>query len=381
MLFCLSHPIQYFSPFLKALASVLPINVLYFSDSSIVGNKDVGFGVEVKWDIPLLEGYNSHFIFNWRKSKPMSNHFWDVFNPGVIKEIWNTPHKIVIVNGWVYSSHLLTIFFSKLFGKKNWMRGDNPLYLELQKPKYILIIKKILLTPFFYLFIDKFLYVGVQNKKFYEYYGASNNKLIFAPHAVDNVFFQDEFQKLLPIKETIKAELGVPLEKKIILFTGKYIDQKKPLDLLNAYTLLPKDEFVLIFVGDGNLRTEMESFIESNNLSYVFLTGFINQNHISKFYAIADVFVLCSDSETWGLSVNEAMNFDLPIVVSKACGCSDDLVKHGINGFIYNERDIASLSENLLKILKNPDMAQKMGKMSKQIINEYSIETMIRNII
>ena len=68
----LSHPIQYFSPLLKALARASDLKVYYFSDASVTGGKDKGFGQEIKWDTPLLEGYDYEFLKNLSGSRSLA---------------------------------------------------------------------------------------------------------------------------------------------------------------------------------------------------------------------------------------------------------------------------------------------------------------------
>src|SRR5882724_272097 len=98
----ISHPIQYFSPLFQALEKEFDLKVYYLSDASIRGNVDKGFGRSVKWDTPLLEGYQHEFIANmsWRQS--LSNRFFDLINPGIFRTLLKDKSKVVIVNGWSY---------------------------------------------------------------------------------------------------------------------------------------------------------------------------------------------------------------------------------------------------------------------------------------
>lgn len=383
MLYFLSHPIHYFSPLFKMLSNKINLDVVYFSDVSIKGGKDLGFGQEIKWDIPLLDGYSFYFVNNWFKGKPVNNNFWDVFNPGVLKLLWKSNHKIIVVNGWTYSSNWLVFIFGRLLGKELWLRAESPLNQELRKGKMTLFVKSILLQHIlFKFFIDKFLYIGTQNKAFYQYYGVcEESRFIHTPYAVDNDFFKNQAKDLKPFKLNLLKELSIPLEKKIILFSGKYINKKRPLDLLKAYSLLPQDLYVLVFVGDGHLRMDMEKYILNKELKNVILTGFINQSQISKYYAVADVFVMCSGiGETWGLSVNEAMNFGLPVVVSETCGSSYDLVESGINGYVFKEGNIQELSSAILNILESTFISAKMGQISENLIENFSNNETVKNI-
>ncbi|HEY4875511.1 MAG TPA: hypothetical protein VIH86_08075, partial [Puia sp.] len=211
----LSHPIQYFSPLLKNIAEKIDLTVYYFSDTTVSGNIDKGFGQEVKWDTPILEGYKYLFVKNYSGRKSLDNKCFDIFNPGVIKILWQEKASIVIVNGWSYSSNLITIFFARLFGKKVWLRAENPVNQELQKSKKILFIKKIFLKQFlFRFFIDKFLYIGKENKSFFQYYGVTPARLIYTPYAVDNNFFETQHDNLKNNRFQLKKDLGFPKGKK-----------------------------------------------------------------------------------------------------------------------------------------------------------------------
>ena len=376
----LSHPIQYFSPLLREMSKEFDLHVYYFSDASIKGKLDKGFGQNVKWDIPLLEGYSSTFLKNLSKRKSLSNRMWDAVNPSVLNTLFKNDATIVIVNGWSYFSNLLTIATAKLLGKKVWLRAENPLNQELNKNKKSLFIKKVVLRYLLFPFIDKFLYIGTQSKQFFEYYGVKASKLIYTPYAVDNDLFQKEHASLKD-KDLLKQQLGLPLNKKIILFTGKYIEKKRPLDLIKAFHLPDASSSVLVMAGEGELRKQMESYIHENDVKNVVLTGFINQSEIAKYYAAADVFVMCSGiGETWGLSVNEAMNFALPVIVSKTCGCAEDLVHDNINGFLYDEGNIKALSDGIKTLLENEKLRVDFGNASLKIISDFSIQHIVKNM-
>jgi glycosyltransferase involved in cell wall biosynthesis len=129
------------------------------------------------------------------------------------------------------------------------------------------------------------------------------------------------------------------------------------------------------------LRKEMELFILENQLENVYLTGFVNQSLIANYYAVGDVFVMCSEQgETWGLSVNEAMNFELPIVASDLVGSADDLVSPGVNGFTFPCGNVAELHKILDKFLGDSSLAKTMGRESKKNISSYSYRVIKNNL-
>ena len=379
----LSHPIQYISPLLQELAKELDLEVYYYSDVSIKGGIDKGFGKVIHWDTPLLDGYKSRFLKNYSHSKSMDCRFGDALNFGVWNILRKSKSKTVLVNSWTYGSDLMIIFSAWLFRKKVWLRAENPLNQEILKKGWKHKLKQFILKYFiFRFFISKYLYIGSENKKFFIYSGVSESDLIYTPYSVDNQKFINEFNNLKPQIQKLKEEHNVPFGHKVILYSGKYIEKKRPLDLIKAFELLKNNKVTLIFLGDGSLRKEMENYIQNNKIMNVILTGFINQSEISKYYSIADVFVMCSGvGETWGLSINEAMNFELPLLVSKTTGSSLDLVKQGQNGFVFNEGEFKSLSFFLNKMLFQNFDLKNAGSKSKEIISNYTIDVIVQNIV
>jgi len=381
--YLLSHPIQYFSPLLKQISQLpnVDLTVYYCSDASIVGAKDEQFGTNVQWDIPLLDGYKYEFLKNYSLKPSLSTHFWGIVNWDIIKVLRTEKPDVLVVNGWLYFSYVMAIVTAKILGVKVWIRTDNPLNQELLKPRWKRIIKQIIIKPFLFKMVDAFLYVGKQNYDFYRYYGVKPEKLFLSPHSVDNNRFNNIYQNLYPQKTNIKAKLSIPENHTVILFCGKLIPKKNPVALLDAFTRLHLKNISLVFVGDGLLRSEIEDKIVREQLQNIIITGFINQTQISEYYVIADILVLPSGvGETWGLVVNEAMNFHLPIICSDLVGCAADLVIDGENGFVVKYNDVDELVEKLRILLIDNELRSRMGEESVQIIKNYSYERVVNTI-
>lgn len=379
--YCLSHPIQYFSPMFKRMAEDFDLTVLYYSDVSVRGGMDKGFGRQIQWDVPLLEGYQYKFVPNLSGSPSMDNRFGDAINPGLWKAIRKTKAEIVVVNGWTYCSNWLAIFSARLMGKQLWIRAESPLNQELRKSKKVLFLKKWFLGKFlFRLLANKLLYIGKESKDFFKYYGVKEEKLVFTPYSIDN----EAFRARIPSGVTSAAlleQLNLP-PKKTILFSGKFIEKKRPLDLLKAFALLKGRGYSLVMVGDGELNKQMTDYIRDQQLEEVRLTGFINQADIPLYYKAASVFVMCSGmGETWGLSVNEAMALGKPVIVSQTCGCHADLVENEVNGFTYPEGDIQLLAFYIDRILSDDNLMDKMGEASWKKVQQYSIDAIVNNLL
>ena len=157
------------------------------------------------------------------------------------------------------------------------------------------------------------------------------------------------------------------------------------MDLLRAYHSLTHNSKLIIhllFVGDGALRPELENYAKQHNLNGVHFAGFKNQTELPCYYAIADIFVLPSGAgETWGLAVNEAMCFSLPIVVSSMVGCGPDLVKEGINGYIFPMGNIKRLTLYLKDLTGDKEKRKLFGHKSGELIQAYSYEKDIKGML
>jgi len=345
-----SEPSYYQVPIFCGLEDNINVSVL-FCIKKQREYKDEEFGINVNMGINVLFGYKYRFLKNF--SLQPYNNFWGQVNFGVVKEIFLEKPDFLWVNGWNSFTNWLAFLAAFLIGTKVFLRAESPLNQELLKPKWKLFLKKLVFKPLFKK-ISAFLYIGEENRKFYKYYGVPDEKLFFTPYAVDNDRFMAAAEELKPKrKELRKKLLGIEDDRPIILFVGKLIDKKRPLDLLRAYELLITDYQLpitpsLLFVGDGALRPELEKYTKEHELKGVHFAGFKNQTELPEYYAIADVFVLPSGpGETWGLVVNEAMCFGLPVIVSDMVGCAPDLVENGKNGFVFPMGNIREISRCL----------------------------------
>jgi glycosyltransferase involved in cell wall biosynthesis len=350
--------------------------VWYCDDASITGKVDKGFGQAVKWDLPLLKGYTFTFFKNQAIKKEVTDSFFGVVNINLLFKLLKVNKCIVVIHGWQFFTYVMALFVARCRGHKVWYRIETPI----QQYGKIGKLKRFILKNVFFKLVDKFLYIGENNKAFYKKFNIDNSRLIFAPYAVDNNRFISDSNLFQSKIDEIKNELNLPLNKKIILFSGKLIWQKNPLLLLKAFHKMNNENAILVYVGDGVLRDDLESYIKSNSLCNVYITGFVNQGQISKYYAICDLFVLCSVSETWGLSVNEAMCFSKPVIVSSQCGCAEDLVKEGLNGFKLFTTTDEELTEKM-NIILNKNFAIKVaGENSLSLVKQYKFSTTSANI-
>lgn len=329
-----------------------------------------------------MEGYRWHFLRNyaWR---PGIYGFWGLMNWGLIPFLFAKEKGLLVVHGWGYFSNLLALFCGRLAGHRVFLRGENPACHELYRKGWKQRLRAFFVKKVLGSLCHKILFIGEENRKFYRMYGIAEEQLVFAPYAVDNDWFRQQAAALLPKKTDLRKKLGLPVEKVVVLFSGKYIPKKRPMDLLVAFAhCRNRNEAHLVFMGEGELRSEMEAFIKDNQLNNVTLTGFVNQSEVAKYYAAADVFVMCSGlGETWGLSTNEAMNFGLPVILSNLTGCHADLVAEGENGYVFKTGDVAALTEKLeTAISLSPEARQQMGQRSLDVVSKYCFDQIVEGL-
>lgn len=365
-----SHAIQYQAPFFRALARHpgVELMVVLCSKQGAENYKDEGFGRDVQWDIPLLEGYPYTVLPNW-SPKPDPSTFLGLINPQIVRMIWRREHDALVLHAWSSVTNWMAILTA-------WFRGV-PVILKTDSsslspsPVWKKRVKRIYLSWMFRR-VSKVLAAGKYGREFFLQHGVPEEKIGLAPFSVDNDFFISQARELAPKRQQLTQELGLPTGIPIILYAGKLIPLKRPQDILRAFEIVSKaDPCALVFVGDGPMRQELEEIVRSRTIRGVVFAGFQNQSDLPRYYAASDILVLASETETWGLVVNEAMCFSLPVIVSSRVGAGGDLVKQGENGFVFEAGDVNELTNFLSKLVKDKSLRQRMGMASFGIMEKW----------
>jgi glycosyltransferase involved in cell wall biosynthesis len=356
-----THPIQYQVPFFRYLHEHgIPVHAFFLSDRGVTGF-DPGFGRDVSWDVPLLEGYPYEFVPNLRReAKP--EKVLGLVNPSLFARLSPRRFSAVLVHGYRTISMGGAMFAARARRLPVLYRSESVAWepLSPQKRRAGAGLDRL---------VAAFLSIGTRNDAFYEEIGVPARKRFLVPYAVDNERFRAEAERLS--KEKARADLGLPADKTLILFLGKLIPIKRPDLLLDAFGRIEDDSVELVFVGDGEMRAVLEERAERIAPGRVTFLGFRNQSEIGGAYRSADLLVLPSTSETWGLVVNEAMNFEVPVVVSDRVGCAADLVQGRDTGAVFREGDVSSLEGTLRSLLADRNELAGMGRTARSVIERW----------
>lgn len=301
-----SHPIQYQAPLLRRIAMEpgIRLRVVFENMDTAQTYYDPGFGHSVKWDLPLTEGYDHVSIQNTSIDEELKDA------------------DVVWLHGWQSMTLRRVLRAARRRQTPVLMRGEN---CEIAMPdgNGLLGWLKRRYINWIIRHCDAFLCIGTANRAYYLNRGVSQDRLFMMPYAIDNDTFAARADASDEAVRLLRDKLEVADDRKVILFAAKLIPRKRADLLVKSMSLLRTDGAVpiLVIVGDGVRRSELQSI--APNARFV---GFVNQSELPVYYKMADVFVLPSEREPWGLAVNEAMACGTTVVVSDEVGCSPDLV-------------------------------------------------------
>jgi glycosyltransferase involved in cell wall biosynthesis len=370
-----THPIQYHVPWLIRLAEKnISIKVFYTWEQSALGRVyDPGFGQYIRWDIPLLEGYEYEFVEN-TSSRPGLAHFHGIVNPALVGKIKAWSPDALLVIGWNYNSHLqcLRYFHGRV---PVYFRGDSVLLHE--KPGWRKLFRRVFLS-WVYQHVDFGLYVGSHNRAYFLRHGLREDQLVFSPQAMDIDRFAEPHELYTRQAQEQKAIAGIPPGQLTVLFAGKMTRVKNPgyvLDLANACGDLPVS---FLLVGDGHLKESLVQRAEGR--ANVHFLPFQNQSMMPAVYRMGDVYIMPSLSETWGMGINEAMACGKPVMASEMVGSAVDLVVEERTGIVFAPSDIDKCVDFLRRMSADRRLLGQMGANAQEHIQSFSFSRIVDSV-
>jgi glycosyltransferase involved in cell wall biosynthesis len=382
-----SHPIQYQAPLLRRIAQEpdIDLTVFFGSDLSVRGYTDSGFGVAVKWDIPLLDGYKHEFLPRLRDTG--NANFSSPINYGIVSRLRGRngapAFDALWVHGYATVNAIHGILAARALGIPVLLRAD--MWLRDRERSPVKLALKRLFFAGLKCLVGGVLPIGTLNAQYWRHYFGDEVPQFPMPYAVDNGYFAQRASEARAGRAGLQAELGLDPTRPVILFASKLQERKLCSHLIEAYARLSpapgaEPHPYLVIVGDGGQRSALEQQAAATGLTGIRFCGFRNQSEMPRFFDLCTVFVLPSRHEPWGLIVNEVMNAARPSIVSDDAGCAPDLISDGVNGCVYPVGDIAALTNALHRVLDAPGAAEAMGQRAFERVQSCSFEEDIQGL-
>jgi glycosyltransferase involved in cell wall biosynthesis len=359
-----THPIQYHAPVFRALQNEfdVPVTVIYGSDFSVAGYYDREFRASFAWDTDLLSGYAPVFLSQVSSGGPSS--FEDVSASGLRRVLRGLSPKAVVIAGYGHRYHRAGFYAA-------W-RNRVPILFraETSDPAGQRGVSRRLIRDatlrWWYQRCAKLLFIGERSLQHYRRLGVPPDQLVFSPYCVDNSSFETTEQARQRLRLQHRRAMEIGDRETVLLFSGKLTRRKGPDLLLRAIKQMDhqrRERIRIVFVGNGELKAELQSIADRDPRINLLFAGFQNQKELSPYYHAADLLVLPSrHSETWGLVINEALAHGLPCVVSDNVGCAADLIEPGVSGEVFETDSVESLVsaiDRCLCLTQRPDVREQ----------------------
>lgn len=368
-----SHPTQYGSPMWRRMARDprLEILVAYCSLKGAESHIDPDFGVEVAWDVPLLDGYQ------WAKVRNISPRnvrgFFGLLNPGIWRLIRKGEFDAVLVfTGYMCATFWIALIAAKGAGVPILYGADATNLSSQDGHGWKESVKK-RLWPRLFGMADVVLVPSSGTAALMRSLGIPADRIQLCPYVVDNNWWTEMAGRV--DWKAVRSRWNVPDNATVILFCAKLQPWKRPLDLLRAFASAGIPNSYLVYAGDGSMRGQLQR--EAGQLGIqnrVRFLGFVNQSALPDCYCASDVMVLPSAYEPFGVVVNEAMLCGCPVIVSDRVGARFDLVTEGETGFVYPAGNVAVLATVLNKAIQSEEKLEKMRDAARKRMSYWSPE-------
>lgn len=280
-------------------------------------------------------------------------------------------YDYIVCANFTSPTGMLAVNYMKRHKIPYWLECDGGFAKSGKGPKEL--IKKYVMSG-----AQGYFSTGVDNDEYYELYGADKDNIYRYPFT--SIEDSDVVDKVPSEVEKSELKKKLVLDNKIVvLAVGQFIVRKGFDVLLKAASIL-EEEVTICFVG-GVPTEEYIELKDSLKLNNVVFEGFKQKNQLREYYLAADMFVLPTREDIWGLVINEAMANALPVITTNNCAAGNELIKDGINGYLIDVDDVTALARRIDELAKNRDLRESMARANFSKIQEYTIEKMAKRHI
>jgi 1,2-diacylglycerol 3-alpha-glucosyltransferase len=327
------------------------------------------------FEVDAIELADFERLYAWGEEKKISNATVHTLRTGALEEqnrflvsvsLWRRLHKIrpgtVLIPGYAMFPALVAALWGTLHAATTVLMTESTAR-DHRRVWYQEIFKRLLIRALFRRAIGG----GIRSRRYLVDLGMPPERIATGYDVVDNDFFSRGVAQ-------VRVERG--RRAPYFLYVGRLAPEKNISGLIQAFADYRGrgGHWHLVIVGDGPLDKQLRAQAEKEGCGgWINFAGRRSVVDLIPFYADAGCFILPSIREPWGLVVNEAMASGLPVIVSTCCGCSEDLVQDGVNGYLFDPGQQGALSALLSEIsgLSDGDRA-RMTAESREIISRYS---------
>ena len=370
-----SHPVQYMAPIFRRMAahSAVELHVAYCSLRGAEASHDAEFDASIQWDVPLLYGYNwTHLPYRGQGTES----FFGFCNPGVWKLIRAKKFDAVLCfTGYRCATFWMALLAAKL-SKTAFLFGTDTTTLAPRDGRAWKTLLKKMLWPRLFRLADHVIVPSSGSRDLMLSLGIPAERVALTPYSVDNDWWRQQSAQVN--RRALRESWGAGLDTSVILFCAKLQPWKRPADLLRAFAKASVADALLVFAGEGPLRSQLESEAAALGIaSRVRFLGFVNQSQLPAVYASADLMVLPSEFEPFAVVVNEAMCCGCAVVASDRVGAARDLVAPVAPQFVFSCGDVEGLAVILKDVAHDRARLQFVARAARAHIQTWSPEANI----
>jgi len=286
------------------------------------------------------------------------------YNPDLLIKLKKIKPDLVIISGWDLPTYWLTAIYCTYRKIPFLLWSGSTIYEKSWRRTLGWPITKLIIN-----FASGYLAYGLRARDYLINLGAEPEKITIAYNSVALKPYLKPKKANLKLAASLKQEFKLT-GKTVILFYGQLIARKRPDLLLQAFKELQQNnkQLALIMIGSGQLKNSLVEYLEKNQIENVYLLDDPSDEVMPAYYQLADLLVLPSNEEVWGLVINQAMASGLPVLTAHQVGCVPDLIVSGITGETFQTDSLTDLSTQINKLTNSKQLLIKMGQAAQKHI-------------
>lgn len=290
-------------------------------------------------------------------------------DPRVIRYLKKDKFDVIVVGGYSTPTAMLAILIMRLKKIPYILNADGG-FIRCDR-LITFVIKR-----FFIGGATTWLSTGGETNKYLQHYGADLKRIYTYPFT--SIYTEDILAQEITKdqKEKLKEQLGIA-DKKVVISIGQFIHRKGFDLLLKAWEHINQNiQDASLYIIGGEPTKDYIDLVQSRGLKNVNFIGFKTKQELIIYFRIADIFVLPTREDIWGLVINEAMAFGLPVITTDKCIAGLELIEDGVNGFLVPSDDSDTLAKRMRELLDDDILLRNASRNSLKKIKDYTIQNM-----